>query len=420
MLKRLAAVGLGALLLVAGGYLAYQKLLGPMRVTAYFISATAIYPGDIVKVAGVPVGTVTAIDPQPDQVKLTLSIDHGTQVPADAKAVIVAENLVAARFVQLAPAYADTGPTMRDDAVIPVERTAVPVEWDEVKAQLTRLATDLGPSTDQGPGSVGRFLDSTANALGGNGDKLRQSLTQLSGAARILAEHGGDIVGFIKNMQTFVTALRGSDQQIVQFEGRFATLTSVLDGSRSDLDGALRSLAGVVDDVHRFVADNRDKTSEQVQRLANVTQNLVDHKKDLEQLLHIFPTSLSNFYNIYDPVTGTEAGTFGVNNYTSPVTFTCAAFAAAQPGDAGQGVKKCAEYLGPLLRVFNPLSLVNFNYLPFPINPFLAPDPRPDQLIYSEPDLIPKIVGADAPPPAAVPTPTTTNDLLLPAERPAS
>ena len=98
---------------------------------------------------------------------------------------------------------------MRDGAVIPVERTAVPVEWDEVKTQLMRLATDLGPKSGVDT-SVGRFIDSAANALEGNGDKLRQTLSQLSGVGRILANGSGNIVDIIKNLQTFVTTLRDS------------------------------------------------------------------------------------------------------------------------------------------------------------------------------------------------------------------
>jgi phospholipid/cholesterol/gamma-HCH transport system substrate-binding protein len=414
VMRRVAAIVCVASIVMAGAFIAYRAVFGPKTITAYFVSATGIYPGDQVKVAGVRVGTVTGIEPQADNAKVTMTVDHGVPIPADAKAVIVAQNLVAARYVQLTPVYVDSGPTMRDGAVIPTERSAVPVEWDQVKDQLTRLATDLGPQAQDPAGSVSRLIDSTANALGGNGDKLRESLAQLSGVARILAEGSGDIVGFIKNLQVFVAALRDSNQQIVEFEGRLATLSSVLDGSRSDLDGALTNLSVAVGDVQRFVAGTRDKTAEQVARLANVTQTLVDSKKDVEQLLHIFPTSLSNFYNIYDPVTGTEAGTFGVNNESNPVAFTCAAFAAVEPGDPAQGVKKCAEYLGPVLRLLNPLTYLNFNYLPIPVNPFLAPDPRPDQLIYSQPDLIPGVVGPDGPPP-----PPTTDQMLLPAERPS-
>ena len=53
----------------------------------------------------------------------------------------------------------------------------MPVEWDEVKAQLMRLATDFGTPhlgadisragrmRPTGPSSVGRFIDTAADAL---------------------------------------------------------------------------------------------------------------------------------------------------------------------------------------------------------------------------------------------------------------
>ena len=164
-----------------------------------------------------------------------------------------------------------------------------------------RLATDLGPDRGMSTGSVGRFIDSAANALDGNGDKLRQTLAQLSGVGRILADGSGNIVDIIKNLQTFVTALRDSNDQIVQFQDRFATLTSVVDDSRSDLDAALTNLSVAVGEMQRFVAGTRDQTAEQIQRLGSVTQILVDHRMDLENVLHIAPNAIANAYNIYDP-----------------------------------------------------------------------------------------------------------------------
>src|SRR6476620_7448954 len=64
-----------------------------------------LYPGDEVRVVGVPVGTIDSIEPRAGDVKITMSIKDEVKVPADARAVIVSPNLVAARFVQLAPAY---------------------------------------------------------------------------------------------------------------------------------------------------------------------------------------------------------------------------------------------------------------------------------------------------------------------------
>jgi virulence factor Mce-like protein len=422
------AVALIALIVVAGAYIATRHLVRPLTITATFTSATAIYPGDEVRIAGVAVGTIAAIRPAGEHAELTLDVEHGVRVPADARAVIMAPNLVSARFVQLAPAYAG-GPLMADDAVIPVERTAVPVEWDEVKEQLTRLATDLGPQGGVDTSSVGRFIDSTADAMAGNGDKLRRTMHELSGISRVIADGSGDIAQMIENLQTFVAVLRDSNAQVVQFQDRLASLSSVLNGSRDDLDAALTNLSSAVGDVQRFIAGSRDKTGEQIQRLTDVTQNLVDHQGDLEQVLHVAPSAIANAYNMMDPRTGGAGGVFVLNNMANPTKFICGMFSALENVTAPETSKLCAQYLGP------GLDRINFNYLPFPFNPLLGAAPSPGKMIYTDPKLMPGGPGtssgpmaiapensayAGAPPPPPPPPPASLPELLLPAERPAS
>lgn len=413
--KRLVA-GTAILLaigLVAGaGYLVRQVFFGPYTITAYFPTATAIYPGDEVRVSGVAVGTIEAIKPEGTQTKMTLKVDRDVPVPADAKAVIVAQNLVAARYVQLTPAYRNgDGPKMADGAVIPSDRTAVPVEWDEVKTQLMRLATELGPEKGMSDTSVSRFIDSAANALGeGNGEKLRQTLAQLSGAARIFAEGSGNIVDIIKNLQVFVGALRDSKQQIVLFENRLATLSSVLDDSRSDLDAAVSQLSVAMGEVQRFVEGSRAQTSEQVQRLASLTQILVDHETDLKNVLHITPNAIANFQNIYYPNGGAVTGAFSLTNFSSPVLFFCSMIGAVANTTGPETAKLCANYLGPAMR------LLNVNQIPLPINAYLRPAVNPDRIIYTDPKLAPGGAGpGDAPePPPTVSAYTGMGDVPPP------
>ncbi|TPG33091.1 MCE family protein [Mycolicibacterium hodleri] len=389
--------------LIGGGFLAVRALFfAPNTITAFFTTATAIYPGDDVKVSGVKVGTIEAIEPQGTQAKITMAVDRGISVPADARAVIVAQNLIAARYVQLTPAYRSSGPAsgpkMADNAVIPLERTAIPVEWDEVKIQLDRLATDLGPTGDLSTSSVGRFIDSAASALDGNGDKLRQTLAQLSGVGRILANGSGNFVGVIKNLQVFVTALRGSNEQIVAFNNRLATLTSVLDGSKSDLDAALTDLSVAVDEVKRFVAGTRNQTAAQLEGLTKVTQVLVDRKEDFEQILHVTPNAFANAYNIYDPDTGAVRGAFAIPNLANPVQFICGSIGALQNATGAETAKLCNDYLGPGLR------LPNLNYVPIPINPYLAKSASPDNIVYAEPRLAPGGEGSKPGPPEIPPS----------------
>ena len=261
--------------------------------------------------------------------------------------------------------------------------------------------------------------------MNGNGAKLRQTLAQLSGVGRILADGSGDIVDILKNLQIFVSALKDSNVQIVQFQDRFATLTSVLDNSRSELDAALTNLSSVVGEVQRFIAGTRDKTSEQLQRLANVTQTLADHRRDLAQVLHVAPHALANTVNMFDPQLGSGTGAFVLTNMSNPVQFICSSIGTIADVTASETAKLCAQYLGPAL------NSVNFNQVPIPINPFLAKTPPPQGLIYTEPGLMPGGAGSE-PGPAEIPPavsayqgadpapagPPSLPQMLLPAEQP--
>ena len=72
---------------------------------AYFANANGLYTGDEVRILGVAVGTVDAIDPQPGRTKVTFSVDSQYPVPADVQAAILSPSLVSARAIQLVPAY---------------------------------------------------------------------------------------------------------------------------------------------------------------------------------------------------------------------------------------------------------------------------------------------------------------------------
>ncbi len=395
--RKVTVLAIVAILVTGLGFVAYRQFLSPKTITAYFASATAIYPGDEVRVVGVRVGTIDEIEPQGTRTRVTLKVDRDVPVPADAKAIIVAPNLVSARYVQLTPAYGaspeSSGATMSDGAEIGEDRTAIPVEWDDIKEQLTRLAAELGPASGISGTSLGRFIDSTADAMAGNGDRLRETITQLSDVGRVLGEGSGDIVDVIKNLQVFVTALRDSNTQIVQFQDRLADVTSVVDGSRSDLDSAITELSMAVGKVQRFVAGSRDQTAEQIERLANVTQVLSDNSMAVKNILHAAPNALVNGYNIYNPDSGGPRGSFAMNNFSNPVATVCSAIAAVENVTAAESGKACAQYLGPALR------LMNFNHLPLPFNAYLGPAPK--NVIYSDPNLAPGGAGA-APLPAEI------------------
>jgi hypothetical protein len=170
----------------------------------------------------------------------------------------------------------------------------------------------------------------------------------------------------------------------------------VVDESRSDLDGALKNLSEVVGETTRFIHGTRDKTAEQIQRLADVTGNVAEHRMALENVLHIAPHSIANADNMFDPRTGAASGVFVLNNISNPRWAFCTMVGALQNITAPESGKLCSQYLGPGLR------LANFNNMPFPFSFLLSSNPPPYMLRYSEPRLMP---GAEGPPPVP-PEPT--------------
>ena len=121
------------------GWQLYKKA-ATTTVVAYFADALAVYPGDRVQIMGVKVGNVTSVEPAGDKMKVTLNFDSKYRVPADATASVLNPTVVASRVIQLSPPYTG-GPALADNAVIPLERTQSPVEWDDIRNQLDKLVT---------------------------------------------------------------------------------------------------------------------------------------------------------------------------------------------------------------------------------------------------------------------------------------
>ena len=233
--------------LAAGVYLVWPSR-GGHKVIAYFPSAVGLYPGDDVRVVGVPVGKIDAIEPRASDVKVTMTVKDGVKVPADARALIIAPNLVAARFIQLTPPT-PAGRCWPTAPVIGLDRTAVPVEWDEVKEQLTQLSAQLGPQQESMQGPLSSIVNQAADTFDGNGDSFRQALRELSQTAGRLGDSRTDLFGTIRNLQVLVNALSNSNEQIVQFSNHVASVSQVLADSSTDLDATLGTLNQALGDV---------------------------------------------------------------------------------------------------------------------------------------------------------------------------
>jgi phospholipid/cholesterol/gamma-HCH transport system substrate-binding protein len=334
--------------LIGGMFLLWPRV-GTYRVVGYFPSAVGLYPGDDVRVVGVPVGSIESISPEADAVKITMTVQDSVKLPADARAVVVAPNIVSARFIQLTPTYKQ-GPAMEDGGRIGLDRTGVPVEWDDVKSELTQLSQQLGPQAGQVQGPLSGFINQAADTFDGNGDSFRRALRELSQTAGRLGDSRTDLFGTVKNLHILIDALSRSNEQIVQFSGHLASVSQVLADSSVDLDDTLGSLNQALSDVRGFLDENNETLIGSINKVTDFTSLLSNQSDDVEQILHVLPNAMANFYNIYNPAQGTANGLLGLPEFANPVQFICGNFEAAGTTDNIKRTEICRQRMAPVLR----------------------------------------------------------------------
>lgn len=393
--KRVLA-GVLALTLIGGIGVAVRSAGESARthLTAYFDNSNGIFTGDEVDILGVPVGKIDKIEPGPAQVRITFWVDQKYKIPVDAKAAVLSPSLVTARTIQLTPAYSG-GPVMANNAVIPRGRTAVPVEWDDFREQLKKLTAALQPSEPGGVSTLGAFVNTAADNLRGQGATIRDTILKLSQAFSALGDHSHDIFSTVRNLSTLVSALQSSAGLMSQLNENLAAVTALLANDSNEVARAVSDLNTAVTDVQSFVADNREALGTTSDKLASVSTALVQSLDDIKQTLHIAPTSISNFVNIYQPAQAALTGAGVINNFANPISFICGAIQAASRLNFEQSAKLCTQYLAPIFKNRQ------YNFAPIALNPFVGTQARPNEVTYSENWMRPDYVPPQAPAPAA-------------------
>ncbi|BBX26233.1 MCE family protein [Mycolicibacterium alvei] len=398
--------GLAVALVAAlvGGFMAVRstEAAGRTHIVGYFDNSNGLFVGDQVRILGVAVGRIDRIEPEPHRAKIHFWVDRRYPVPADANAVILSPSLVTARAIQLTPAYTE-GDRLQDHSVIPRERTAVPVEWDDFRDQLERITAMLAPTEAGGTSTLGSFINTAADNLRGRGTDIRGAVIEMSQAIAALGDHSDDIFSTVRNLSLLTSALQGSTDVMALLNQNLAAVTGRLAENDGAVGAAIADLGAVIGEVTTFVADNRETVGVTSDKLAAVSTTLAESLDDIKQTLHIAPTAAQNFVNIYQPAQGTLTGALAVGNFADPITFICGAVQAASRLGGEQSAKLCVQYLAPIVKNRQ------YNFPPLGLNPFVGASARPNEITYSEDWMRPDHI-----PPPVDPTPAGLPDLMLP------
>ncbi|SNS53256.1 MCE family protein [Rhodococcoides kyotonense] len=283
-------VALIAVASIAGGWFVFSTN-DSLTVTADFAYIDGIYPGSPVRVLGVPVGTVDAVDPQGSSVRVTMSVTSDIDIPADAEAFVMNPSVVSDRFVELGPAYRD-GPVLGDN-VIPVERSHSPINWDQLMGSVTTLAGALGPDG----GDIGSALDIVADGTAGLGPAMNDAIRNISQATAVVGGNSEQIGALIQNLNTLVGAIAAREGAVTGVTDSLDALGREIATQDIDVGTPIAQLRTMFDQLDRLLTDRGGDLVAVLANARDLTGRFAEHEAQFAEFVDLLPLTMQNIGN---------------------------------------------------------------------------------------------------------------------------
>lgn len=273
-MSRVHEVGVGCLVLVATGILAFMALqIGAIKgigssydVTARFPDAAGLTTGAVVSVAGVQVGRVESLAVDGATALATLSLDNDAGIRADAKVAVRARSVLGEKYVEITPVSTDAPPLLAGALLVAEGKQ---VEIDQLVSQMGPLLSALDPATFKILGDTLKEDPERAKRMLGDAERLLHN-------AALASDELPEIAARVKS--TLASVERTSDQARPMIDRAGATLARV-DGTVQKADRIVDSIDpakidALFDDIAGMVKDGRAVVAKIDTSTGKVTQLL--------------------------------------------------------------------------------------------------------------------------------------------------
>ena len=256
-----------ALAVVAAGCSFNGEAAGDRVVTAYFSRAVQMFPGNSVRVLGVTVGRVIQVENTSDSVRVTFRIDDpDLKLPSNVKATIVPVSLLGERYIQLFPAY-QGGPQFTEES-IPIARTSVPVEQDELLRSLHDYFGNLDPN------KVAAFVSQTSRFLRGNGEKLNRLIGNGTEFVSLLESKKDTLADLITHFNTVTQSLSTRQQTIGKLIREYNVVSRLINENRAAVEGTITGLNRAAVQLASLLTEHRAPLKQDIAALTRTARTL--------------------------------------------------------------------------------------------------------------------------------------------------
>ncbi len=253
---------------------------------AAFSEAGGLKANDEVRVAGVRVGKVDAVELDGDHVKVTFKVEGDVDFGKKSAASIRIKTLLGAMYLALEPAGSGQ---LAEESTIPVERTTSPYDVVEAFAGLAETSEKI--DTDQLTQSLSTLADLGRNTP----DEFRETLEGVSALSETLASRDEQINTLLTNLQKVSGVLGDRSEDIVKLMKDGDVLFKALVARRQAIHNLLVSTSTMSQQLTLLIRQSRADLKPALSNLDTVVKVLLKNQDNLDSTLRL----MAPFYRVF-------------------------------------------------------------------------------------------------------------------------
>ncbi|TQK29010.1 MCE family protein [Arthrobacter sp. SLBN-53] len=271
-----------AMVLVAAGLIVVFgqfRFASSNQYHATFTEASRLKSGQDVRIAGVPVGSVSAVTLNPDNtVDVAFDVDKRYQLYTSTRAVVRYENLVGDRYMEI---------------------TSGPGELQKLPAGSTLSTANTQPALDLDAllgglrpvlkGLDGNKVNEVSNAvielLQGQGGAIQSMLASTSSFSQNLAARDQLIGDVITNLNTVLGTIDDKGEQFNASVDELQKLITGLAENRDPIAGAIAPLASAENDLTEMLKASRRPLQGVIENARPLMQRMDERKADINKVI---------------------------------------------------------------------------------------------------------------------------------------
>jgi phospholipid/cholesterol/gamma-HCH transport system substrate-binding protein len=274
-------IGVGVLVLVAGGLLAYMSMqVGALRglgdkveLTVELTDAAGLSDGAAVRIAGVQVGQVQTMGVQHDKAIIEISVNTDAQIREDASVQVRARSILGEKYLEISPRTEDAE-LLTDGGRLTVVRP---------QTEIDELVNSLGPLVAaMDAEAVGEAMDHLAQALQDDPDRLARMLQDLDTVLANSASASQELPSTIQETRATLTQIRSTAARTKPLLAKSEAIIDKLDGAADSVPEITEDVRLLVKDTRAMVADTRT-TMQRVERMSGDMEIILKNFKEIDR-----------------------------------------------------------------------------------------------------------------------------------------